>query len=358
MSHLDSWSDLTIAEEKGAWYELGTLKAIGERVSNHGAAPWLIIFFPTGLSSLMSVTWQFYSQCPNGNHICLVLEAMSLCALDVYRALPGPPCLCRCSSKCINKFCVSYSCFWNLKRFFRFQNLHECGIIHIGNTFLHICGVPLPKDLRVLRYQKWQYTHTVAPPAEGQLNIEPNDNYLIQCSSLWNLSSKTLFQRLGSFTPSLDSASVTQLLPEETTRRSYNHWQRRGCRTPQFTLLNRHFKFFILSNICHEVLVEHRILNFGSLGNDKSLIALSGVLVESLIKCWNQPWCRQRVSATPSPRWLNMLGQNIFLVLLTVIQGLSKFTHIHVAAVADAALSIDRVLLSRRRLLRTAVICQ
>ncbi|KAF8799940.1 kinase-like protein [Phlegmacium glaucopus] len=115
--------DLTIASKKGDWDELGMLKTKFSLLDN------------------------FTHQGPNGNHICLVLEAMNLSVLDVYRAFPGAMPLPLLKRVC--KHIIS-----------ALHYLHECGIIHTdikGDNIL-MSG---------------------APPEEGQLNFELNDSYLM-----------------------------------------------------------------------------------------------------------------------------------------------------------------------------------
>ena len=69
--------DLTITEKRGRWDELYMLKVIGEKDPQS-----------LGYRHLCQLLDNFTHQGPNGN---LVLEAMSLNALDVYRAvLSGP----------------------------------------------------------------------------------------------------------------------------------------------------------------------------------------------------------------------------------------------------------------------------
>jgi serine/threonine-protein kinase SRPK3 len=112
--------DLTIAKEKGGWDELNMLKVIAEKDPQS-----------LGYRHVCQLLDNFTHQGPNGNHICLVLEAMSLSALDLYRStLPGPMPL-----PLLKRVC---------KHVLRaLQYLHECGIIHTGNTFLHSCWVSL-----------------------------------------------------------------------------------------------------------------------------------------------------------------------------------------------------------------------
>ena len=115
--------DLTIADKKGGWDELGILKVTREK----GPQSW-------GYHHVCQLLDNFTHQGPNGNHICLVLEAMSLSVLDVYRAIPGAmpiPLLKRVSKHVLRAL----------------QYLHECGIIHTGNTFLHSYWTSLFKRL-------------------------------------------------------------------------------------------------------------------------------------------------------------------------------------------------------------------
>lgn len=117
-----------IAEEKWGWDELGMLKIIREKDPQS-----------SGYRHVCQLLDNFTHQGPNGNHICLVLEAMNLSVLDVYRALPGAmplPLLKRVCKHVLDAL----------------QYLHECGIIHTGNTFLHSYWVSLFKSL--LRYQR------------------------------------------------------------------------------------------------------------------------------------------------------------------------------------------------------------
>ena len=113
--------DLTITDKKGGWDELGMLKLIREK----DPQSW-------GYHHVCQLLDSFTHQGPNGNHICLVLEAMSLSVLDVYRAFP-----CAMPLPLLKRVC---------KHVLRaLQYLHECGIIHTGNTFFHSCWVSIFK---------------------------------------------------------------------------------------------------------------------------------------------------------------------------------------------------------------------
>ena len=120
--------DLTIAEKEGGWDELGMLKVIQEKDPQS-----------LGYRHICQLLDNFTHQGPNGNHICLVLEAMSFSVLDVYDALPGAMPL-----PLLKRVC---------KHVLRaLQYLHECGIIHTGNTLLRSCWISLFKGF--LRYQR------------------------------------------------------------------------------------------------------------------------------------------------------------------------------------------------------------
>lgn len=68
----------------------------------------------------------FIHQDPNGNHICLVLEAMDLSVLDLYGALPSAMPL-----ELLKRVCKHV--------LYALQYLHEgCGIIHTGKMLQFI----------------------------------------------------------------------------------------------------------------------------------------------------------------------------------------------------------------------------
>ena len=103
--------DLTVADKKGGWDELGILKVLQERDPRS-----------SGYHHLCLLLDNFTLQGPNGNHICLVLEAMGLSVLDVYHALPGAMPL-----PLLKRVCK------HVLRALRYLH-EECGIIHTGKT--------------------------------------------------------------------------------------------------------------------------------------------------------------------------------------------------------------------------------
>lgn len=112
--------DLTITDKKGGWDELGVLKALQE--SNPQSC---------GYRHVCQLLDSFTHQGPNGTHICLVLEALSLSVLDVYRALPGAmplPLLKRVCKHVLRALCYLHE---------------ECGIIHTGEAAFVISYVLL-----------------------------------------------------------------------------------------------------------------------------------------------------------------------------------------------------------------------
>ncbi|KAF9471817.1 kinase-like protein [Pholiota conissans] len=129
--------DMTIADKKGDWDELGMLSVI--RDTNPQSQ---------GYRHIYQLIDNFVHEGPNGNHVCLVLEAMHLSVLDVYRAFPGAmPLL------LLKRICKHI--------LFALRYLHEeCGIIHTdlkGDNIL-LSGSPLEKE---------------------QLDIAVNDDYLM-----------------------------------------------------------------------------------------------------------------------------------------------------------------------------------
>ena len=77
-----------------------------------------------GYRHICHLLGNFTHQGPNGNHICLVLEAMSLSVLDLYHAFPSAM-----PSHLLKRVCKHV--------LLALQYLHEqCGIIHTGKTFL------------------------------------------------------------------------------------------------------------------------------------------------------------------------------------------------------------------------------
>ncbi|KJA15913.1 hypothetical protein HYPSUDRAFT_91667 [Hypholoma sublateritium FD-334 SS-4] len=129
--------DLTTAGKRGGWDELGVLKVLQETNPQS-----------SGYRHVCQLLDEFTHQGPNGNHVCLVLEAMSLSVLDVYCALPDAmplPLLKRVCKHVLRALCYLHE---------------ECGIIHTdikGDNILM----------------------TGPPPEEGQLNIEVDDDYLM-----------------------------------------------------------------------------------------------------------------------------------------------------------------------------------
>ncbi|TDL23733.1 kinase-like protein [Rickenella mellea] len=128
--------DLSISDKKGGWDELGILKVIRDKNPQS-----------FGYRHVCQLLDDFTHEGPNGNHICLVLEAMNLSVLDIYRSIPGAmaiPLLKRISKHVL----------------LALQYLHEeCDIIHTdikGDNILM----------------------TGTPPEEGQLEIELKDSYL------------------------------------------------------------------------------------------------------------------------------------------------------------------------------------
>ena len=132
--------DLTIAKEKG--YGLGTLTVIG------GRDPQLVRGYRHICQLLNNSTYQGR----NWNHICLVLEAMSL---NVYRALLGP------------KFWVLFNICTSAVLFILLIRSCTVAGCRFSKAFLDIKG----NNTSILQ--------TGAPPEEGQLNIELNDDYLM-----------------------------------------------------------------------------------------------------------------------------------------------------------------------------------
>ncbi|KDR82262.1 hypothetical protein GALMADRAFT_90824 [Galerina marginata CBS 339.88] len=126
--------DMTIPSKKGGWDELGILEILKERNSQS-----------CGYPHVCQLLDNFIHRGLNGDHICLVLEAMSISVLDVYRACPGAmplPLLKRVCKHVLRALCY----------------LHECGIVHTdikGDNILM----------------------TGAPPEEGPLELD--NNYLM-----------------------------------------------------------------------------------------------------------------------------------------------------------------------------------
>ena len=103
--------DLTVEDKKGGWDELGILKVLQERDPRS-----------SGYRHVCLLLDNFTHQGPNGNHICLVLEAMGLSVLDVYHALPGAMPL-----PLLKRVCR------HVLRALHYLH-EECGIIHTGKT--------------------------------------------------------------------------------------------------------------------------------------------------------------------------------------------------------------------------------
>ncbi|KAF8903653.1 kinase-like protein [Gymnopilus junonius] len=129
--------DMDIPDKKGDWDELGILKILRD---TNPQSP--------GYHHVCRLLDDFTLKGPNGNHTCLVLEAMGLSVLDVYHVLRGPmplPLLKRVSKHLLSA--LSY--------------LHdECGIIHTdikGDNIL-MTGKPLE---------------------EGQADLELDEEYLM-----------------------------------------------------------------------------------------------------------------------------------------------------------------------------------
>jgi len=104
--------DLSTASKRGGWDEPGILKVL-QKTNPHSS----------GYGHICHLLESFIHQGPNGNHICLVLEAMRLSALDLYGALPGAMPLGLLKRMCKHVLPA-------------LQYLHEeCGIIHTGKMF-------------------------------------------------------------------------------------------------------------------------------------------------------------------------------------------------------------------------------
>jgi serine/threonine-protein kinase SRPK3 len=107
--------DLSVPSKRGDWDEPGILKVLQK---NNSHSP--------GYGHICHLHDSFIHQGPNGNHICLVLEAMGLSVLDLYGALPGAMPL-----ELLERVCKHV--------LYALQYLHEeCGIIHTGKMFQFI----------------------------------------------------------------------------------------------------------------------------------------------------------------------------------------------------------------------------
>jgi serine/threonine-protein kinase SRPK3 len=129
------------------------------------------------------VTDSFIHQGPNGNHICLVLEAMGLSVLDLYGVLPGAMPL-----ELLKRVCKHV--------LYALQYLHEeCGIIHTGKMFQFIRSclffffffffffstlTPDIKGDNILM--------TNVPSEEERADIKLDNDYLILMSTTFKLS--------------------------------------------------------------------------------------------------------------------------------------------------------------------------
>ncbi|KIM40282.1 hypothetical protein M413DRAFT_446459 [Hebeloma cylindrosporum] len=123
--------DLFIADKRGHWDDLGTLKVLQE---SNPRSP--------GYAHVCHLLGSFILQGPNGNHIWkpyLLLEAMGPSVLDLYGTLPGAMPL-----ELLKRVCKHV--------LHALQYLHEdCGIIHTGERSSSFAVAFLFNTL--LRYQ-------------------------------------------------------------------------------------------------------------------------------------------------------------------------------------------------------------
>lgn len=146
--------DSSIANKRGAWDELGILKVLQK--SNPKSS---------GYGHICYLHDNFVHQGPNGNHTCLVLEAMGLSVLDLYGALPGAMPL-----EFLKRVCKHV--------LQALQYLHEeCGIIHTGeysSSFAVAFFLTLTSDIK-----GDNILMAGVPSEKEQLDIELDNDYLM-----------------------------------------------------------------------------------------------------------------------------------------------------------------------------------
>lgn len=143
--------DLSIPSKRGDWDEPGILKVL-QKSDPH--------------SSGYGHICHLHDQGPNGNHICLVLEAMGLSVLDLYGALPSAVPL-----ELLKRVWKHVLC--------ALQYLHEeCGIIHTGKMFQFIRSRLFFSTL-ILDIKGDNILMTGVPSEEERLDIELDNDYLM-----------------------------------------------------------------------------------------------------------------------------------------------------------------------------------
>ena len=137
--------DLSV--EKRTWDELGILRTL--RDGNPQSL---------GYRRICQLDESFVHKGPNGDHICLVMEPLGLCLLDIYRGFPGAMPL------ILVKRIATH-----VLQALRYIH-EECGVIHTGQTSHQISEFPLFKA--VLDIKGDNILMTGAPPEPGQATIQ------------------------------------------------------------------------------------------------------------------------------------------------------------------------------------------